>query len=302
MATSNQIESAVVAQLAPHIPMTQKLAVGALAGVVGTCFIFPVDVVKTRLQAQKPDVKTGKLPYTGIVHAFKTIVGKEGFRSLYKGLTSNLIGVMPEKAIKLSVNDGVRELLTDPVTGKISISNQIIAGASAGFFQVSATNPMEIVKLRMQLQNMKPVEQRLGTIQVVKNLGVKGLYKGILVTWMRDVPYSIVFFPLYATLRDKFADERGVAGIPQIIMAGNIAGAVAAFACTPADTIKTRFQSEGSSYKSIGDCFKQTVKNEGVKALFKGSVPRMLVTGPLFGVALLAFEMQKRYITGQPLF
>ena len=86
--------------------------------------------------------------------------------------------------------------------------------------QVSATNPMEIVKLRMQLQNLKPAAERLSTAQVVKNLGIKGLYKGIAVTWMRDVPYSIVFFPGYAVLKECFADEHGHTGLPQIILAG----------------------------------------------------------------------------------
>eukprot|EP01134_Creolimax_fragrantissima_P001031 CFRG1031T1 len=283
------------------IPLPEKLAVGAMAGVIGTCFIFPLDVVKTRLQVQTVDPKTGKLPYTGIFNACRSIVAKEGLRSLYKGLGANVVGVTPEKAIKLAVNDTMREVLTDKNTGKLSLPRQIVAGGMAGLFQVSATNPMEIVKLRMQLQNLKPPETRLTTVQVVQGLGFKGLYKGVAVTWLRDVPYSVVFFPLYATLRDKFADERGIAGIPQILMAGNVAGAVAAFACTPADTIKTRFQAEGTTYSSIRECFSTTVKNEGRMALFKGAVPRMMVTGPLFGVALLAFELQKRYIMGLPL-
>lgn len=61
----------------------------------------------------------------------------------------------------------------DPVTGDLPISRQIIAGGLAGFFQVSATNPMEIVKLRMQMQNLKPVAERLTAMQVVNNLGLR---------------------------------------------------------------------------------------------------------------------------------
>lgn len=102
---------------------------------------------------------------------------------------------------------------------------------------------------------------------------------------------------------------------------GAIAGASAAFMCTPADCIKTRFQAEGSSYTSIMNCYQQTVQKEGCGfetlakpvldlslqlsvfnrygALFKGAVPRMSVTAPLFGIALLAFEMQKRVIRGE---
>lgn len=186
------------------------------------------------------------------------------------------------------------------------MERQLLAGGGAGFTQVAATNPMEIVKLRMQLQNLKPVAEQLTTMQVVRSLGFAGLYKGIVITWMRDVPYSILFFPGYAVLKDKFADENGHTGIAEILAAGAIAGASAAWACTPADCIKTRYQAETKAgavpYKSIMDCFNRTVTEEGYSALFKGSVPRMSVTAPLFGIALLAFEMQKRFLKGEDLF
>ena len=100
--------------------MHQKLVVGAVAGIIGTSCIFPIDVVKTRLQNNRPDPKTGKLRYQGILHTFRSIVAKEGARSLYKGIGANLVGVTPEKAIKLAANDFFREQLTDAKTGELS--------------------------------------------------------------------------------------------------------------------------------------------------------------------------------------
>ena len=87
--------------------MHQKLVVGALAGVIGTCCIFPIDVAKTRLQNQKPDPKTGRLMYRGMLHCFRSIVRTEGIVSMYKGLGPNLIGVTPEKAIKLAAREAL---------------------------------------------------------------------------------------------------------------------------------------------------------------------------------------------------
>jgi hypothetical protein len=49
-------------------------------------------------------------------------------------------------------------------------------------------------------------------------------------------------------------------------------------------------------YGDIGNCFRTILKEEGPTALFKGSVPRMCVVAPLFGIALLSFEMQKEYM------
>lgn len=91
-----------------------------------------------------------------------------------RGLLANIIGVTPEKAIKLAVNDYVREATADE-DGNVAWYNGILAGASgykrreswigAGFCQVVATNPMEITKIRMQVQATLPKEERTGLWQ-----------------------------------------------------------------------------------------------------------------------------------------
>ena len=90
----------------PKIDFRIKLGVGAVAGVLGTSICFPIDTVKTRLQSQ--DVL--KPRYFGPVDCFKKILHQEGPRGFYKGLPANLVGVIPEKAIKLAVNDLIREV------------------------------------------------------------------------------------------------------------------------------------------------------------------------------------------------
>jgi hypothetical protein len=112
----------------------------------------PLDMVKTRLQNQSA-AGPGGLRYSGPIDCFRKIVASEGWAGLYRGLKPNLIGVTPEKAIKLTMNDVLREWFTaGNGDGKIRLWQEMASGAGAGFFQVAATNPMEIVKLRMQLQ------------------------------------------------------------------------------------------------------------------------------------------------------
>ena len=89
------------------------------------------------------------------IDCFRQILKAEGYRGLYRGLFANLVGVTPEKAIKLAVNDFAREKLSrggDPA--KLPLHLEIVAGGSAGFCQVIATNPMEIVKIQMQMDSM----------------------------------------------------------------------------------------------------------------------------------------------------
>ena len=118
-----------------EIAFYEKLAVGAVAGVVGTSCVFPLDMVKTRLQSQSVRT-TASAP----IHCFKMIIAREGATGLYRGLGANLVGVIPEKAIKLAANDTLRDLLKDS-NGKLTLRDEVLAGGGAGLFQVVATNP-----------------------------------------------------------------------------------------------------------------------------------------------------------------
>lgn len=275
----------------PKVPLAAKLVVGAVAGVVGTVCIFPIDMVKTRLQS-------GNALYTGPISAAKAILKSEGVAGFYRGLGANLAGVTPEKAIKLAANDLLREALELP-DGTLPLHREMMAGAGAGLCQVVATNPMEIVKIRMQMQALLPAAERQGTMDVVRGLGLRGMYQGTTATLSRDIPFSLIFFPLYANLKRAFADKTtGDNSIVSLLGAGGLAGAMGSWAATPADVIKTRLQLVGGKekYGDIGNCFRTVLKEEGPTALFKGSVPRMCVVAPLFGIALLSFEMQKEYM------
>lgn len=96
---------------------------------------------------------------------------------LYKGLTVQLIGVAPEKAIKLTVNDFARDKFMQ-YNGTLPLYGEIIAGGMAGGCQVIFTNPMEIVKIRMQVAGeIQSVARSERTIKIVRELGFMGLYK-----------------------------------------------------------------------------------------------------------------------------
>lgn len=182
--------------------------------------------------------------------------------------------------------------------GSISHFHEILAGAGAGFCQCIATNPMEITKIRMQIQAQLPAEQRTGLGQVVKELGIKGLYKGSTITLLRDVPYSMIFFPLNANLKTLFSKNEDDVSLLGLMASGMIAGAFASGLMTPMDVIKTRVQAaKGStSDAKFGRMFLQVYREEGFSALYKGVVPRMCVQAPLFAISMTAFELQKRYI------
>ncbi|KAI3406045.2 AGC1 [Candida oxycetoniae] len=277
---------------------------GSIAGCIGATAVYPIDLVKTRMQAQKH-----KAHYNNSLDCFKKILRAEGFKGLYSGLGAQLVGVAPEKAIKLTVNDLVRKIGTQD-NGQITMNWEILAGSSAGACQVIFTNPLEIVKIRLQMQGntknlSKPGEipiKHLTASQIVRQLGIKGLYKGASACLLRDVPFSAIYFPTYANLKkymfgfDPNDDtKKQKLSSWQLLVAGALAGAPSAFFTTPADVIKTRLQVAGKKndikYRGIIDCGASILRTEGLSAFFKGSLARVFRSSPQFGFTLASYEL-----------
>ncbi|KAJ2783767.1 mitochondrial aspartate-glutamate transporter agc1 [Coemansia javaensis] len=293
------------------VRLAAKLGNGAVAGVAGVSVIFPLDMVKTRLQNQK--AVQGRLPYAGGVDCFRQIVRGEGVRGLYRGLVPNLMGVTPEKAIKLAVNDVMRGALAQRAGTRpeaLPVAHGALAGATAGLCQVIATNPMEIVKIRMQIaataSGSAAAAGGVSAMGIVRSLGVRGLYRGTAATLLRDVPFSLLFFPLQALFAQQAHARLHAGGDPaakpstlSVLAGSTVAGVVAAASVTPADVIKTRLQSSSQPsppYRGLRDCAARIMAAEGPRAFFKGVVPRCLTTAPLFGIALMMYDLQQKVL------
>lgn len=261
--------------------VAQHLGGGSVAGAVGATVVYPLDTIKTRMQAQNLD---GDEPqYKDEIDCFKQLVTKEGPASLYSGLVPQLLGIAPEKAMKLTVNEILLSNLETMMPGSRLWALEFIAGGGGGASQVVFTNPMEIVKVRLQTQKEGAPKKTFWTI--VKELGVAGLYEGAGVTLARDVPSSAIFFAIYTLLRQLYPD--------QSFLAGAIAAIPATILVTPMDIIKTRLQKEPApgeqQYTDWWECLQDIVNKEGPQALFKGSLLRVLRTSPQFGITLMLY-------------
>ena len=81
-----------------------RFALGSIAGATGATAVYPIDLVKTRMQNQRTGSYIGELMYRNSFDCFKKVIRHEGFTGLYRGLVPQLMGVAPEKAIKLTVS------------------------------------------------------------------------------------------------------------------------------------------------------------------------------------------------------
>ncbi|XP_042528077.1 mitochondrial glutamate carrier 2 [Dipodomys spectabilis] len=292
------------------LSITAKLINGGVAGLVGVTCVFPIDLAKTRLQNQH-----GKDVYRGMVDCLVKTARMEGFLGMYRGAAVNLTLVTPEKAIKLAANDFFRQLLMEDRTQR-NLKMEMLAGCGAGMCQVVVTCPMEMLKIQLQdAGRLAPVQAngslyptahpfhagmpstsrrpsaRLIAQELLRTEGLSGLYKGLGATLLRDIPFSILYFPLFANLNHLGVHEHtGKASFAHSFLSGCVAGSVAAAAVTPLDVLKTRIQTlkKGvgeETYNGVMDCARKLWTQEGPWAFMKGAGCRALVIAPLFGIA-----------------
>uniref|UniRef100_A0A7E5A049 Mitochondrial glutamate carrier 1-like n=1 Tax=Panagrellus redivivus TaxID=6233 RepID=A0A7E5A049_PANRE len=274
-----------------------KILNGGIAGIVGVTCVFPIDLVKTRLQNQRVSAD-GKVEYKGILDCAKKTWQRGGTStfakvgSLYSGSAVNILLITPEKAIKLVANDFFRAQLAQPGEKSLSSFRGMIAGGLAGLLQITVTTPMELLKIQMQQSGGNESAWRLAKELYQKN-GIAGLYRGLISTIGRDVPFSMIYFPLFAkfdSLGPRKSDGSGDAVFYHSFISGIAAGGIGSFCVTPLDCIKTRMQTIKSNpgdiqYKNVADAFLKILRYEGPRALFKGAACRMMVIAPLFGIA-----------------
>ncbi|XP_067316432.1 solute carrier family 25 member 55a isoform X1 [Pseudorasbora parva] len=311
--------------MSQQISLPAKLINGGIAGIVGVTCVFPIDLAKTRLQNQRP----GQQVYKSMIDCLIKTVRSEGYFGMYRGAAVNLTLVTPEKAIKLAANDFFRHHLSKDGRG-LSVFKEMLAGCAAGMCQVIITTPMEMLKIQMQDAGRLAAQQRkpgiippnrlattnavlsrsynvvpntssraISATQIARDLlhtqGIQGLYKGLGATLMRDVPFSIVYFPLFANLNKlgKPSPE-DTAPFYWSFISGCVAGSTAAVAVNPCDVVKTRLQSlnkgaNEETYNGIIDCFSKILKREGPSAFLKGAACRALVIAPLFGIVQVMY-------------
>ena len=274
-------------------------AIGAFSGALGALSAYPFDMVKSQLQTDY-----GRKKYRGDgIAAATDIFQSSGPLGFYRGSLVNVAGIIPEKSIKLGMNDFFRMCFIDH-SGCLPLVGEVLAGGLSGLCQVVATKPLEVVKVRIQTGDRSHRSTKPSIIDVLRDVGgVGGLYKGAGACAARDVLFSALLFPSFAHAKVAvpifLASIFGGVEPSQFwcgLVAGSIAAAPAAFLATPADTVKTRLQQARDSPSKVQDMnavemAQQIIETEGAEVLFSGSFERVVRSIPQFGVTLSLFDV-----------
>ncbi|KAK7206675.1 mitochondrial inner membrane transporter, exports 2-oxoadipate and 2-oxoglutarate from the mitochond [Myxozyma melibiosi] len=281
------------------LPFVYQFLSGAIAGVSEILVMYPLDVVKTRVQLQVGTGGAGGEAYTGMIDCFSKIIKNEGPSRLYRGITAPILMEAPKRATKFAANDEWGKFYRN-LFGMEKMNQQlsILTGATAGATESFVVVPFELVKIRLQDRTSGgkykgPLDC---AIQIVKKEGVLSMYNGLEATLWRHITWNAGYFGVIFKARDLMPKaETPTQQTMNDLIAGSIGGTAGTILNTPFDVVKSRIQNtirvEGVTPKynwAFGSII-TVAKEEGFGALYKGFIPKVLRLGPGGGILLVVF-------------
>lgn len=248
----------------------KDLAAGSLAGVANVLSGHPFDTIKVRMQMTE----------TRLTTCIRSIISKEGLGSFYKGVYSPLYSVPAINAVVFGAYETSRRYLMRGNETEMTIYQGMLAGSWAGLLNSLVVTPVELIKCRQQMEGMG-CKSRTTTSwammkQIVKSDGFSGLYKGNLITIMREMPAYAAQFGSYEIVKNFLTSRYGESQFLNFL-AGGFAGFMCWVASYPQDVIKTNLQC-GKNYIShrflrdggIINCAKSIYSREGIRGFWRG--------------------------------
>uniref|UniRef100_A0A1D1XJX6 Putative mitochondrial carrier C4G9.20c n=1 Tax=Anthurium amnicola TaxID=1678845 RepID=A0A1D1XJX6_9ARAE len=241
---------------------------------------------------------------------------KEGLTAFYKGTTTPLVGVGACVSIQFLVFEFMKRLFNERNgrSDQLTLSQWYQCGAAAGVAASFVFCPVEHIRTRLQIQTSPSTISSLnersqnkkydGPIDCIRKIysshGIKGIYKGQLITMVREFHGAACYFLIYGSLmqRAMHKENKSRSELPnwKPCLYGAAAGYGMWCSIYPIDVIKSKIQTDGflkekRKYSSSFDCAKQILAKEGIKGFFRGFGTCMLRAGPVNASSFVAFEL-----------
>ncbi|KAH7394074.1 mitochondrial carrier domain-containing protein [Phaeosphaeria sp. MPI-PUGE-AT-0046c] len=274
------------------LPPWGNAVAGAAGAVIANTLVYPLDLIKTRLQVQVKRSPTSNDPnpadhehYDGALDAIRKVVAQEGVSGLYAGIAGSLLGVASTNfayfywyTVVRTLYMSRRTLQTAPGTA-VELSLGAIAGALAQLFTI----PVAVVTTRQQTMSKHERKGMLATaMEVIESEdGWTGLWRGLRASLVLVVNPSITY-GAYQRLRDVLYPGQKTLKLHEAFILGSLSKMLATIATQPLIVAKVGLQSKppparnGKPFKSFTEVMQYIIQHEGPMALFKGIGPQIL--------------------------
>ncbi|WKY16833.1 hypothetical protein Q1695_001445 [Nippostrongylus brasiliensis] len=271
----------------------RQFAAGGSAGLVEVCLMHPLDLIKTRLQVGQHD--------KGMLDCVTKTFKSEGILGFYKGILPPILAETPKRATKFFTFEQYKKVFSHPdVSPALSLS---MAGLFCGFTEAVVICPFEVVKVRLQAERGVSLMEQKSTATVAREIiktdgmGLNGLYRGFTATLGRHGVWNMIYFGLYHNMKTLIPDakESPRQNLLGRIALGFTAGSLASIFNIPFDVVKSRIQGPQPDptvrkYRGTVQSMELVYKEEGLGALYKGLLPKVMRLGPGGAIMLIVYE------------
>ncbi|CAD5122562.1 DgyrCDS10978 [Dimorphilus gyrociliatus] len=269
-------------------------AAGLAGGCAGLTFGHPFDTIKVRQQTMGDKCGT-------ILNCLKRSLELEGPKGLFKGMAFPLVSVGFLNSIFFGVYGNALKFI-DNGDKEPSYSSIFMSGAFAGAIQAVPASTIELVKVKLQGQiGRNEFKGPFDCLRrIYKNHGIRGCFRGLTPTILRDMPGFGVYIASYQAMCD-FATPEGhhQPSVRAMLLSGGLGGVFSWIVNIPIDIVKSRLQADNLSnpkYKSSWDCVQQSYRNNGWRVFWRGLPVSCLRAFPVNSVTFVVYSQTLAYI------
>ncbi|XP_062008349.1 mitochondrial arginine transporter BAC2-like [Rosa rugosa] len=272
----------------------KEFVAGGCGGIAGIISGYPLDTLRILQQNSKSG---------SAFNILRNVISKEGPTALYRGMAAPLASITLQNAMVFQSYAILSRALDPSVSTKDPPSYKGVAlgGFGAGALQSLVLSPVELIKIRLQLQTKTQKGPREVAKSIMKAEGLRGLYRGLGITILRDAPAHGLYFWTYEYMREQLHPDcrkTGEESVQTMLVAGGLAGVASWICCYPLDVVKTRLQAQSAypppKYTGIVDCFRKSVREDGLAVLWRGLGTAVLRAFLVNGAVFAAYEIALR--------
>ncbi|XP_076643927.1 mitoferrin-1 isoform X1 [Halictus rubicundus] len=274
----------------PTSSMVVHMTAGAFAGIMEHCVMYPLDSVKTRMQALTPGLGGGG----GVGEVLTRMVRQEGILRPIRGMSAMVVGAGPAHALYFSCYEFLKnKIVASRSHSEFNLVAYGTAGCVATLLHDGIMNPAEVVKQRLQMYN-SPYRSVIACIKsVYENEGAKAFYRSYTTQLAMNVPFQMIHFITYEVAQN-FTNPEHIYNPIAHMKSGALAGAVAAAITTPLDVCKTVLNTQsGVHAHGMIDALKKVYAYGGVSGYFRGLHARILYQMPATTICWSTYEFFK---------
>ncbi|KAM4722785.1 solute carrier family 25 member 33-like [Rhinophrynus dorsalis] len=234
----------------------------------------------------------------------KTILEKEGTKSLFRGVGPNLVGVAPSRAVYFATYSKAKEKFNAIFVPNSNIVHMCSAG-SAAFVTNTMMNPVWMVKTRMQLERRARGSKQMNALQCARYVyqmeGIRGFYRGLTASYA-GISETIICFVIYERLKKNLqemhlsppnsaAREKASSNFLGLMIAAAFSKGFASCIAYPHEVIRTRLREEGNKYRTFCQTAHLVAKEEGYPTFYRGLLAQLFRQIPNTAIVLSTYEL-----------